>query len=134
MGAWGHGNFDNDAAGDWGYALEERDDLSFVQETIDAVFAEAYIDADVACEAIAAIEVVARLKGQSGTSNAYTEAVDNWVKAHPVEVSAELIDQSTRALALLQGESSELAELWAESDDEDAWRQEIDALSARLKV
>jgi len=40
MGAWGTGNFDNDTALDWVYDLEDREDLSLVVDTIDAVLQE----------------------------------------------------------------------------------------------
>lgn len=30
MGAWGHGPFDNDDAGDWVWELEESEDFSVV--------------------------------------------------------------------------------------------------------
>ena len=41
---------------------------------------EGYLDVDAACEGLAACEVVARLKGNWGARNAYTETVDKWVE------------------------------------------------------
>lgn len=66
MGAWGHGSFDNDAASDWLGDLAEGD-VSLVGETLDAVGAaekDEYIDADDACNALAAAELVAAALGK----------------------------------------------------------------------
>jgi hypothetical protein len=39
MGAWGVPAFDNDAANDWAYELEEVHDLSLVETALDEVIA-----------------------------------------------------------------------------------------------
>lgn len=81
MGAWGELAFDNDEANDWAYDLADVDDLSLVE----AAFSElesvsaTYVDAHVACNALAACEVLARLQGNFGYRNAYTEKVEQWV-------------------------------------------------------
>ncbi|WP_159065052.1 DUF4259 domain-containing protein [Thaumasiovibrio subtropicus] len=128
MGAWGTGNFDNDTACDWAFQLEESDDLSLIESTIDEVFEEDYIDADVGSEALAAIDTLARLRGIERTKNAYTEAVDKWVANHPIATSEPLILRASEALIAIASEESELSELWSETDEYDAWRQEIDSL------
>ncbi|MBO0754608.1 MAG: DUF4259 domain-containing protein [Bradyrhizobiaceae bacterium] len=71
MGAWGADSYDNDTANDWAYRLEDVADLSVVRRAIGTVVAkgEDYLGSDEACEAIAACEVIARLKeiGANGT-------------------------------------------------------------------
>lgn len=72
MGAWGCDTFENDAACDWGYELEEAGDLSLVEAALDAVLAdeEECLDADLGSEALAACEVLARLQGGGGQRDA----------------------------------------------------------------
>jgi hypothetical protein len=134
MGAWGHGNFDNDTACDWVYELEETTDLSAISRSIDAVFDEEYVDSDVGCEALAAIDTLARLKGQHGVKNSYTEAVDNWVEKNTVNPPKELIEKSNKAIDLILGSSSELYELWAETEDIEVWKSEVNSLKERINA
>jgi len=132
MGAWGTGNFDNDTALDWVYDLEDREDLSLVVDTIDAVLQEEYIDTTVAEEALVAIEVLARLKGNFGKDNAYSEDVDKWVKNHPLQVEDALLQKAKEAIAMILGDKSELKELWEEVDEYDVWSSEVLDLKDRL--
>ena len=133
MGAWGTGNFDNDTACDWAYELEESTDLSVVERSLNEVQSEDYVDADVGCEAIAAAEVVARLRGKFGTRDSYTETVDKWVESHKIDPPAELVAKATVALQKIVSEGSELLELWEESGNASEWLAEINALQDRLK-
>lgn len=133
MGAWGLGNFDNDMAGDWAYGLEGCNDLSVIETAINAVFEDDYIDSDIGCEALAAIDVLARLKGKFSVKNSYTEEVDAWVASVNVEPSGELIEKALKVLELVVGESSELAELWGESEEFDDWKAGVESLGAHLK-
>ena len=134
MGAWGTGNFDNDTALDWVFELEEVNDLSLIEKTIDAVFDDDYIDSDIGCEALIAIEAIARLIGNFGKDNSYAEDLDSWVKSHNLDVNNELIVRGKKALDLIVSEKSELYELWEETEDFDTWKNEIDDLRARLNL
>jgi hypothetical protein len=133
MGAWGVLAFDNDTANDWAYGLEKVDDLSLVVSALGEVATteDDYLDADVAFNALAACEVLARLRGQPGYSNAYTEKVDDWVAAHPLAPSAELVSLASAVIDRILGEDSELAELWEESDSRE-WRASAEGLRRRL--
>jgi hypothetical protein len=68
VGAWGELAFDNDAANDWAYGLDDVNDLSLVESAFAELEAvgSAYLDQDLACNALAACEVLARLRGQPG--------------------------------------------------------------------
>jgi hypothetical protein len=68
MGAWGELAFDNDAANDWAYGLDDVDDLSLVESALQVIEAvgSGYLDQDIACNALAACEVLARLRGKPG--------------------------------------------------------------------
>jgi Domain of unknown function (DUF4259) len=134
MGAWGHGIFDNDAAGDWVGGLEESSDLSVISRAIHAVFDEEYIESDTASEALAAIDTLARLKGQYGIRNEDTEEVDSWVENNPIDPPKELIDKSNKALELISSDSSELYELWAATDEIEEWKSEVESLKSRINT
>ena len=134
MGAWGVGNFDNDTACDWAYELEECTDLSVIENSINAALNESYIDSDIGSEALAAIDTLARLKGNSGVKNSYTEAVDSWVASRKIDVPNELIEKSKKVLSLIITDSSELHELWAESEDSENWKEEIRLLESRISA
>ncbi|MEM8713641.1 MAG: DUF4259 domain-containing protein, partial [Planctomycetota bacterium] len=117
MGARGEDSFDNDTACDWIMELESGG-LNAIESAIDSVIeAGEGVDADLACEAIAACDVVARLQGRFGQQDAYTESLDEWVRSNPLEVSLSLLQRATAAIDLITSESSELRELWAEDPD-----------------
>jgi hypothetical protein len=133
MGAWGANTFDNDTACDWTHDLEGAKDLSFVRETLARVTAagSAYLDSDGACAGLAACEVLARLKGNWGVRDAYTETVDKWVSAHEGQPPADLIAAALSVINRVLSPPSELLELWSESDDEE-WHAAVADLRARV--
>jgi len=131
MGAWGVGNFDNDTALDWVYDLEEYEDTTLIEQTLDAIDEED-IDASSAEEALIAIEVIARLLGNF-KDDAYGEDVDKWVKANPHEVSDELLEKAKKTIVLILGENSELRELWEETNDYQSWIDVVKELYGRLR-
>ena len=135
MGAWGELAFDNDTANDWAYGLEEVNDLSLVESAFDELeeVGDDYLDQDVACNALAACEVIARLQGHPGYENAYTEKVDEWVAAHKIKPSATLIERASAAIDRILGDQSELRELWDEVDDGNKWRASVEDLRRRLR-
>lgn len=92
MGAWDSGRFDNDTACDWTYDLEAAEDLSYILPAFDAVLAagDEYLDADAGQRAVAAGEVVAKLRGRGGVTAAYTEAADKWGEAAALAALAAL--------------------------------------------
>lgn len=136
MGAWGHLAFDNDSANDWAYDLEEAEDLSLVEAAFAELEAvgENYLDQDIACHALGACEVLARLQGQAGYTNAYTEKVDRWVAAHKVNPSAALLVRASAAIDRILAANSELRELWDEGDDGDTWRKSVEDLRLRMRA
>jgi hypothetical protein len=134
MGAWGMLAFDNDTACDWAYGLDEVSDLSLVEGALDDLedVGSDYLDQDVACSALAACEVLARLRGNFGYRNAYTEAVDKWVEAHPTTLAPTLLARATASLDRILGDASELRELWEDGDDAAEWRKSVADLRQRL--
>jgi hypothetical protein len=133
MGAWGELAFDNDTANDWAYGLDEVNDLSLVESALSELeeVGTEYLDSDVACNALAACEVLARLRGNFGYRNAYTEKVDDWVSVHPMQPEASLLQRAQQAIQRILGQKSELRELWEEGDG-DSWRKSVEDLRQRL--
>jgi len=127
MGTWSKDSFGNDTACDWAYGLEDASDLNLVRETIQKVVdsGDEYIEAPDAEEAIAAVEVIARLKGNFGERNPYTKTTDNWVKAHPQQPPPDLVALGAQALDRILRSPSELLELWQGSDEFEGWKSSV---------
>lgn len=136
MGIWGHEPFANDVAADWAHDLTAYDDLALVEGTLDAALAdeEAYVDLDLGCEAQAACEVVARLKGHWGRRDAYSEPADRWVESHPTSVPPRLVRRALKVIDRLLGEASELRELWEEGAAGDDWTAVVLDLRRRVEA
>ena len=131
MGAWGTDTFDNDTACDWAASLEDYEDLSLVTSALQAAIDESedYLDAEVACQALAACEVLARLHGRFGAQNSYTEAVDTWVRAHPLVPDDSIVTLAHEAIDAVLGHHSELADLWKDNAE---WKQRVESLRKRI--
>lgn len=134
MGTWSYESFGNDDACDWAAQLVEQNDLSFVESTLDALLAvgDEYLEAPEASEAIAAAEVVARLRGNFGDEDASSKDVNAWVKGVKLQPSSVLLDKACRALDRILTEPSELMELWEESENSGAWYAAVKELKARV--
>jgi len=134
MGAWSHEPFGNDTASDWAYGLVEQKDLSLVAQAIQNILdnGDEYLDSDLAVEAVAAAEVLAKALGRGTQTDAYTEEVDAWLKSVAPKPSSDLLSKARDALTRIVGPDSELKELWEESDDFDVWESSIKALQLAL--
>jgi len=132
MGAWDATSFGNDTANDWAYGLDDCDDLSLIESTLQNIIdaGDDYIDASDAEEAIAAAEVVAWLLGRPSTLNAYNEKVSEWVTKHALKPSAQLVQKALQAMNRIQAEPSELLELW---EDGEEWKVAMQELTQRLQ-
>jgi hypothetical protein len=133
MGAWDVDSFGNDTACDWSYGLEEVKDLAYVEKTLDAVlrYGNKPVPADEAECAVAAAEVVARLKGNWGIENSYSETTDTWVRSHPQNPPAALVAKAVAVLERIVVEPSELLELWQEGEG-DGWLDSVAELKGRV--
>ena len=136
MGAWGTGIFDNDTACDWAYGLKETNDLSLIECALDKVLkvGAEYLDAREAEEALAAAETVARLKGNWGIRDSYTEKMDEWVETTRLTPPQALIEKALKAIERTLSGPSELLELWGEVEGFIAWEESVKDLSRRLKA
>lgn len=136
MGAWAFDAFGNDDAADWAYGLDKCSDLSLIEDALDKVLAVGgeYLDAHDATEALAAIEVIARLQGNWGERNAYTETADKWVEKTQLKPGRPLAQKAHQVIERIMSKESELAELWQEAGDFDAWRASVENLKARIQI
>jgi hypothetical protein len=132
MGAWGVLAFDNDEACDWASDLDDVDDLSLVDSAFTEVEGDEDMHAHDACNALAACEVLARLRGKPGYSNPYTEQVDAWVAAHPIVPPPEILARAIAIIYRVLREKSELRELWGDAGDDAGWRESVADLCVRL--
>ncbi len=136
MGTWAIGAFGNDDACDWSYGLEEVDDLSVVEAALDTVLAvgSGYLETPPAVEALAAIEVIARLQGNWGERDPYSETVDRWVERVRLTPTADHARNARRVIERILAENSELKELWEETEDYEAWVASVHELKNRVGI
>lgn len=135
MGAWAADTFGNDTACDWTYGLKKVNDLRLVRQAFDAVLAagDDYLDSDIACEGLAACEVIARLKGNWGLRDSYSKTVDKWVEAHKLKPPEDLVQTALAVIDRILAPHSELLELWEEEDGSE-WRAAVDDLRNRVQA
>jgi Domain of unknown function (DUF4259) len=133
MGAWGVLAFDNDDANDWAYGLDGVSDLSLVESAFAEVESAGagYLEQGAACNALAACEVIARLRERPGYTNSYSEKVDRWVTAHRIEPPGGLVIRGGAVIARILGPESELREVWEDAGDEE-WRAALEDLRNRM--
>jgi hypothetical protein len=134
MGTWAIDAFGNDDAADWAYGLKNAKDLSLVVATLDKAIAGAgeYLEAPDATEALAAIEVIARLQGNWGERSPYSEPADLWVEANRLVPPSDVVGKAHRVIDLVLGENSELNELWRDSDEHSDWLASVMELKSRV--
>jgi|SRR5215471_913404 len=134
MGAWGVGTFENDTACDYALEVAETSNLSKLESTLDHALAsdKAYLEAPRAEEALAAADIIARLRGRFGARDAYTEKIDEWVGRVGLSPSDEVVEKARRCVTRVMTQPSELLDLWTESDEVASWRSSAEELLRRL--
>ena len=137
MGAWGSGSFENDIAMDWAAEIQSIADVRkpFDRLKQDTDAAEEgpnlIVDADFACELVAAAETVAMMMGRR--SRDFPE--DLAQRLAGVGEPDDLLFHQARNGALYAMRNSELAELWEEVAEEggiNPWLEEMTRLFDRL--
>ena len=134
MGTWATDAFGNDYAMDWAQDLHEYKTLELVETTLDNVIdsTEAELEAPFAAEALAALEVIARLQGNPGEPDPATEEVDEWVAACKKKVTPPLQDKARLAFDRITAETSELRQLWQDSEHFADWQADVASLRQRV--
>ncbi|MHA3770522.1 DUF4259 domain-containing protein [Verrucomicrobiota bacterium sgz303538] len=133
MGSWGILPFENDDALDWVWELEDAENFSVLEDALAHVASatdEEYVEAAEAEEALAAAEVVAALLGKK--LGILPEAVSIFLERNRGKApDAKLVSLAIKAVQRVRT-SSELKELWEESDDAEKWEAAMDDLLTRL--
>ncbi|OFJ49449.1 hypothetical protein BA896_011750 [Janthinobacterium lividum] len=134
MGTWALDAFGNDYAMDWAQDLHEYKTLELLDTTLDNVIdsQEAELEAPFAAEALAALEVMARLLGKPGEDDPATAEVDEWVAACKKKVTPPLLEKARLAFDKIVAESSELRQLWQESEHFADWQADVAHLRGRV--
>jgi hypothetical protein len=132
MGAWGTGPLENDAAGDFVYAICNDGGLAAMADAFDHVLeaGDEDLEAPAAEEAVASAAIVARLK--DGVPLTGEDEIEAWIAAEKPVASPDLIAKARGALLRVQTEPSELLELWQDADEFPQFLAGIKALWARL--
>ena len=123
MGAWDVGQFSNDTALDFADEIKTFAEVRKVLED-DSKFAPD-LDADEACIALAACEMLATAIGRP------PEDLPDMTTFDAEEVTSALLQTAVGLIAHIRS-NSELADLWAEADENDAWQASLEGLLARL--
>lgn len=131
MGAWGTGFFENDDALDWISELEDTGHDA-IQSAL-MVADEEEIEAPDASCAVAAAVIVLAMAGS--TFKALPEEVDAWLEENAERPESALLERALEAVRAVR-ESSELREVWEETDDYAEWdrlmRKLVDKLEAKV--
>ncbi|MEG1113953.1 MAG: DUF4259 domain-containing protein, partial [Janthinobacterium sp.] len=108
--------------------------LELVETTLDNVIdsQEAALEAPFAAEALAALEVIARLLGKPGEDDPATSEVDEWVAACKKKVTPPLLEKARLAFERITAESSELRQLWQDSEHYADWQADVAGLRQRV--
>jgi hypothetical protein len=135
MGTWGPGIFENDAAADWVYLLEKQKDLALLDTTLDEAiaFSDEILEVETAQQALAAAEVVARLQGNWGVRNNYSQVADIWAEKMKLKPDAKLAKKAQTVIDRILVRSSEVLELWEENESSEAWQKSLKELKGRIK-
>ena len=135
MGTWDTGPFDNDTAADWSGEFDDASDgarIEMIEEALRGAADETdYLEADVACEAIAAAAVVASLRpGGPPIESGY--APDFLTGGGRLDLPPELTALAIRALDRVTEEDSEWRDLWDEAGTLDDVVAELAPIRAAL--
>lgn len=132
MNIWGIGSFENEVgaafaqevAQDGAFALAEAFDVALDPDTD-------FLAAEEGHRTLAAAEVLAAaLTGE--TENVTDAGLRAWLEgAHPADLEP-LRDLAREALGRVLGPDSELPDLWADEQDAEAWREDVERLRAAL--
>ncbi|MDC8758784.1 DUF4259 domain-containing protein [Janthinobacterium fluminis] len=135
MGTWSVDTYGNDYALDWAQDLQETSNLEPIESTLDYALGDGELEAPLGAEALAAVDVLARLQGNAdGATGAHMQDIERWVAQRKQQVSPALAGKALRAVERILGEQSELCRLWRDSAHYEEWRAAVLALKARVRV
>lgn len=130
MGTWGIKTFDNDGNSDWLWELEETDDASLLEKSLNPGNDD-YLEAPDGEVILAAAEIINAIK--NGPRDDLPEEAIGWINAHKELDVSTLVPKAIAMIDRVLGEKSELKELWQENkEDFPLWRDDVNDLKERL--
>jgi hypothetical protein len=131
MTSWGAGIFQDDLASDFTAEIVESDGPAVLRRALSqAGQARGHLLYEPAVRALIAAEVLAALGGRP--ARALPPEVTRWVADHHREDIAESLRPLAKGAIERVKEDSEIAELWAQSDEIGRWVEKVDDLLDRL--
>jgi hypothetical protein len=131
MTSWGAGIFQDDLASDFTAEIVESDGPAVLRRAFSqAGQARGHLRYEPAVRALIAAEVLAALRGRP--ARALPPEVARWVAGHRRGDVAESLRPLARSAIERVKEDSEIAELWAQSDEIGRWIEKVDDLLDRL--
>jgi hypothetical protein len=127
VGAWGVGSFENDDAMDL-VADVEQSGWAAISQAMASAELPGYLEAPTAARAIAASEVIAAALGHPPT--AITPVGIRGATPKPSDL-LRLKDAALRSLVRIRS-ASELAQLWKDAGEREAWELTLDDIEGRL--
>lgn len=130
MGAWGIGNFDNDAAMDWMQEFAEHPtEVSLTNVFKSVAESDEFIEVDEGAIVLVAAEIIAAIKGNKSAD--YSEDMQVFKE---INVQDTLVYEALKAIDIVsQSDESELRQLWQETDEFEQWYAVINDLKSRIQ-
>jgi Domain of unknown function (DUF4259) len=128
------GVLENDTACDYAAEIAETTNTAKLESTLDRILTagESSPESSECKEALAAADIIARLKGKFGDRTAYTEEIDKWVERVKLAPSDALVEKARRTVTRMVMGPSELHDLRGESGELESWKSSLEGLLQRL--
>jgi hypothetical protein len=125
MGTWGTEFFDNDTAGDWADKFVKYGDISQLKRSIGLPLFDDVLTTYEVEESLAAIYTIACLQGYQFENSAYSEEVNQWVKASQWPVPARMHNVCVYTLAHILAYQDQIRETWFKEEKFCEWRDRV---------
>ncbi|MBI1248506.1 DUF4259 domain-containing protein [bacterium] len=140
MSVWGHEIFDNDSACDWQEKLLASEGLSMVEGTLGIVAQSTPEDTKLVecCQALAACEALAHLRGKPGLHETSLDALAQWAQRNRGTDTAGVVPLAKQALQRILSKDCPLNRYWQDSPAADKslayqqWLATVDDVAARI--
>lgn len=136
MGAWGSGLYDNDHAMELVEEVVGGGGLESLEEALRRAVevGEEYLEAPEGEQALAAADIVSRLRGRNVPADTGVAELAEWLEDVDFFVGKETVRRAGAAVARVMRKPSEVMELWSESGSLDAtWAAAVSLLVRRLE-
>jgi hypothetical protein len=132
MGTWGIQTFDNDAASDWLWDLEETDDASLLEKSLDPQDKD-YLQSTEGENVLTAAEIIHGIRCQPRSG--LPENALEWIHQHKTLEVEFLVRRAAIMIDRVLSEKSELRSLWEENqEDYPKWKANILELQTKLRL